>query len=124
MPVLLIGLNYPSQPLWAALPVFIFNIVIMAFPFTWLYRASMGSPLVVAVMHAALNAAGDGFASPAHLQNGNPLVVGGGGLITTALVLVIVVLRYTIVKHHGAKGHLCGDIAKYLNAIGKTCLFA
>ena len=47
LPVLLIGLNYPSQPLWAALLVFIFNIVILAFPFTWLYRASRGSPLVV-----------------------------------------------------------------------------
>jgi uncharacterized protein len=37
IPILLIGLNYPNQPLWAVLPVFTVMIVLTAFPFTWLY---------------------------------------------------------------------------------------
>jgi len=43
-----------------------------------LYIASRGSPFVTAVFHAALNAAGDTFTTPAHIPNGNPLIVGGG----------------------------------------------
>jgi len=78
LPALLIGLNYPNQPLWAALLVFALNILLLAFPFTWLYIASRGSPFVTAVFHAALNAAGDTFTTPAHIPNGNPLIVGGG----------------------------------------------
>ena|SRR5207245_7593080 len=68
-----------SEPaFWAALLVFALNILLLAFPFTWLYIASRGSPFVTAVFHAALNAAGDTFTTPAHIPNGNPLIVGGG----------------------------------------------
>lgn len=98
LPALVIGLNYPSQPLWAVLLVFALNILLLAFPFTWLYIASRGSPFVVAVMHATLNAAGDGFTTPTHIPQGNPLVVGGGGLMTSALVLIIVGVRYTVFR--------------------------
>jgi membrane protease YdiL (CAAX protease family) len=94
LPALLIGLNYPDQPLWAALLVFTLNILLLSFPFTWLYIESRGSPFVVAVTHAALNAAGDGFTTPAHIPTGNPLVVGGAGLISAALMLLMVAIRY------------------------------
>jgi CAAX protease family protein len=103
LPALLIGLNYPGQPLWAALLVFTVNILLLAFPFTWLFMASTGSPLVVAVMHASLNAAGDGFTSPTYIPHGNPLIVGGGGLMTAPLMLVIVVIRYTIFKKYAER---------------------
>jgi hypothetical protein len=98
LPAILIGLNYPGQPLWAALLVFALNIFLLAFPFTWLYIASRGSPFVTAVCHAALNAAGDTFTTPAHLPNGNPLIVGGGGLVTAGLMLAIVAVWYGILK--------------------------
>jgi hypothetical protein len=49
-------------------------------------------------MHATLNAAGDGFTTPAHIRNGNQLVVARGGLITAALMLVIIIVRYTAFK--------------------------
>lgn len=94
LPALAIGLNYPGEPLWAALLVFATNVLLLAFPFTWLYVASGGSPLVVAVLHATLDAAGDGFTTPAHIPHGRPLVVGGGGLVAATLMLVIVGIRY------------------------------
>ena len=43
MPILLIGLNYPGQPLWAVFPVFAAAVVLTAFPFNWLYVASRDS---------------------------------------------------------------------------------
>jgi hypothetical protein len=98
LPAILIGLNYPNQPLWAALVVFAVNALLLAFPFTWLYTASGGSPFVVGVLHAALNAAADSFTTPAHIPEGSPLVVGGGGLVTAALLLVIVVVVYGLFK--------------------------
>jgi membrane protease YdiL (CAAX protease family) len=90
LPILLIGLNYPGQPLWAVLPVFAATLALMTFAFTWMYVASGGSVMVVSVMHAALNAASDSFTSPRYIPNGNPLVVGAGGLVGTAMLLVIV----------------------------------
>jgi len=106
LPVLFIGLNYPGQPLWAALLTFALNILLLAFPFTWLYLASQRSPFVVVTMHATLNAAGDGFTTPAHIPNGNPLVVAGGGLITTALMLVIIIVRYAVFKDSAEAIHV------------------
>jgi hypothetical protein len=90
LPMLLIGLNYPGEPLSAVLPVFLATVALMAFPFTWLYVASGGSVLVVAVMHAALNALSDTFTSPRYIPDGNPLVVGGGGLVGAAILLAAV----------------------------------
>jgi membrane protease YdiL (CAAX protease family) len=40
LPILLIGLNYPGQFVWAVLPVFVASVALTAFPFTWLYVAS------------------------------------------------------------------------------------
>jgi uncharacterized protein len=90
LPILLIGLNYPGQPLWAVLPVFIATVALTAFPFTWLYVSSGGSVLVVAVMHAVLNALSDTFTSSRYIPDGNPLVVGGGGLVGAAILLAAV----------------------------------
>lgn len=90
LPMLLIGLNYPGQPLWAVLPVFIGTVALTAFPFTWLYVASGGGVLVVAVMHAVLNALSDTFTSSRYIPDGNPLVVGGGGLVAAVILLAMV----------------------------------
>ncbi len=98
LPAIRIGLNYPNQPLWAALAVFGLNALLLAFPFTWLYTASGCSPFVVGVMHAALNAAADTFTTPAHIPEGSPLVVGGAGLMTAALLLAVVAVVYGPLK--------------------------
>ncbi len=92
LPALIIGLNYPEQPLWAVLPVFVANVVLMAFPFTWLYVDSKGSVTVVAVMHSVLDALGDRFTSNKYLSRGNPLIVSGGGIVSAALLLAVVAI--------------------------------
>jgi uncharacterized protein len=98
LPILLIGLNYPEQSLIKVLPVFGITVLLMAFPFTWLYVESRASVIAVALMHSVLNATGDTFTSPRYLL-GNPLVVSAGGLIAAAILLMIVLvggaLRYT-----------------------------
>ena len=90
VPILLIGLNYPDQTLSTVLPVFAITVLLMGFPFTWLYVESRSSVMVVAVMHAVLNATGDTFTSSKYLQ-GNPLIVSAGGLVAGAILLVFVV---------------------------------
>jgi len=90
LPILLIGLNYPDQTLSTVLPVFVIAVVLIAFPFTWLYVESRSSVMVVAVMHAVLNATGDTFTSSKYLH-GNPLIVSAGGLVAGAILLVVVV---------------------------------
>jgi uncharacterized protein len=91
-PILLIGLNYPNQPLWMVLPVFAVTITLLAFPFTWLYVDSRQSVLVVAVMHSVLNATGDTFTSSAYIRGANPLLVSGGGLVGAAILLQVIVI--------------------------------
>jgi uncharacterized protein len=97
LPILLIGLNYPEQSLIHVLPVFGTTVLLMAFPFTWLYVDSRASVITVAVMHSVLNATGDTFTSPRYVS-GNPLIVSAGGLIAAAILFVVVmvggVMRY------------------------------
>jgi hypothetical protein len=97
VPILLIGLNYPEQSLIRVLPVFGITVLLMAFPFTWLYVDSRASVITVAVMHSLLNATRDTFTSPRYV-GGNPLIVSAGGLIAAAILFVVVlvggVLRY------------------------------
>jgi membrane protease YdiL (CAAX protease family) len=103
VPILLIGLNYPGQFVWAVLPVFVVSVALMSFPFTWLYVASGGSVLVAAVMHGALNALSDTFTSARYIPDGNPLVVGVGGLVGAAvlfgIVSVVASVRSRRIKH-------------------------
>ncbi len=91
VPILLIGLNYPEQSLIRVLPVFGITVLLMAFPFTWLYVDSRASVIAVAVMHSVLNATGDTFTSPRYVS-GNPLIVSAGGLIAAAILFVVVMV--------------------------------
>lgn len=89
LPILLIGLNYPGQPLWLGIPLFLVFVVILAFPFTWLFRASRNGVLVVSLMHTSFNAL-DPFTRTGHHPPGNPLVVSCIGIVGTLLLLCIV----------------------------------
>ena len=100
VPILLIGLNYPGQFVWAVVPVFVVSVGLMAFPFTWLYVASGGSVLVAAVMHSVLNALSDTFTSAHYIPDGNPLVVGGGGLVGAAVLLGMVAVVAAVRSRH------------------------
>jgi membrane protease YdiL (CAAX protease family) len=105
-PILLIGLNYPGQPLWAVLPVFVIGVILIAFPFTWLYVASARSVLVVAVMHSVLNAVGDTFTSARYIPGANPLIVSGGGLVGAGILLVVVG-AWTAFRHQSHQPYVC-----------------
>jgi hypothetical protein len=91
LPILLIGLNYPQQSLMHVLPVFGITVLLMAFPFTWLYVDSRASVITVTMMHSVLNATGDTFTSPRYVS-GNPLIVSAGGLIAAAILFVVVIV--------------------------------
>src|SRR3954468_20018604 len=97
LPILLIGLNYPEQSLMKVLPVFGITVLLMAFPFTWLYVDSRASVIVVALMHSVLNATGDTFTSSRYLDR-DPLIVSAEGVVAAAILFVIVLvggaLRY------------------------------
>ncbi|MGH9908042.1 MAG: amidohydrolase family protein [Pyrinomonadaceae bacterium] len=116
LPAILIGLNYPGQPAWAAILVFSLNALLLSFPFTWVYLASGSSVLIVALMHSALNAVGDTFTTNAYMPDGNPLVTGGGGLITAALMFVLVLLFYGVFKRQVAA------VAIVMSALALPCL--
>jgi CAAX protease family protein len=96
-PVLLLGLNYPGQPAWAVLPLFLMTVTLTAFLFTWMYLIADQSVMVVAVMHSVLNALTDTFTSPRYLVGADPHLAGGGGLMAIGLltILVLAVVRYS-----------------------------
>jgi uncharacterized protein len=94
LPMMVLGLNYPGQDVFVSSIVFIVFVVLMSFPFTWLFLASRGSVLVVAVFHISLDVFTDTLCSPACLPGGNQLYVSSAGITSCLLVLAIVVLRY------------------------------
>jgi membrane protease YdiL (CAAX protease family) len=95
LPILLIGLNYPDQSLITVLPVFAITVLLLSFPFTWLYLRSGSSVMAVVVMHSVLNAAGDAFTGPRYLD-GNPLIVSAGGSVGIAILFGVVTLYAAI----------------------------
>ncbi|MBN2254287.1 MAG: CPBP family intramembrane metalloprotease [Deltaproteobacteria bacterium] len=99
LPMMVMGLNYPGQDAMVSSIIFIVFVVLMSFPFTWLFLASRHSVMVVALFHIALDVFTDIFCSPACLPEGNQLFVSSAGITSSVLLLVIIVLRYTVLKH-------------------------
>lgn len=98
LPLLIGGLNYPGQNLFLVLPVFTFFVILLTFPFTWLYVASGGSVLIAAVLHSTFNIYVDTFTEAKYLPNSNPLIVDGTGLVAALFLLVIVVVAYGVFR--------------------------
>ncbi len=98
LPMMVLGMNYPGQNAIISSIVFVVFVVLMSFPFTWLYLASKGSVLVVALFHISLDVFTDTFCSPACLPGGNQLFVSSAGIISCCLLAVIIALRYTVFK--------------------------
>jgi membrane protease YdiL (CAAX protease family) len=116
VPILLIGLNYPQQSLIMVLPVFTITVVLMAFPFTWLFVDSRSSVIAVALMHSVLNATGDTFTSSRYLH-GDPLVVSAGGSIA-AVILFMIVLAYGAVRYSISRTNTSVDREPGVTAAG------
>ncbi len=98
LPFVLTGLNYPGQdPLLSAL-LFICVVVVLSFPYTWLYTASKGSALIAGVFHVTSNVVADHFTGTQFIPGGNPLLVYGYGLISGIFLLILLVVVYGVFK--------------------------
>jgi uncharacterized protein len=102
LPMMVLGLNYPGQDVPVSSVVFTVFVILMSFPFTWLYLASKGSVMVLALFHISLDVFTDTFCSPACLPEGNQLLVSSAGITSCILLSIIIVLRYTICKRRMA----------------------
>ncbi len=98
LPMMVLGMNYPGQNVIISSLIFVIFVILMSFPFTWLYLASRGSVLVVALFHIALDVFTDTFCSPACLPDGNQLFVSSAGITSCLMLFVIIFIRYTVFK--------------------------
>jgi uncharacterized protein len=98
LPVLIMGLNYPGQPIIAVLAVFFLSATLLSLLHTRFYVASGYSLVAVSLLHGSLNTFSDRLTDIDHLS-GNPLIVGGGGLIASALIAVGILIAYRLLAH-------------------------
>jgi membrane protease YdiL (CAAX protease family) len=94
LPLLLLGVTYPGQSPWLAIPLFTAIVILLSFPFTWFYRATGGSVILAALLHGSINAFGDGLSAPELVPQANPLLVGSAGLVTGLALLLLVLAVY------------------------------
>jgi uncharacterized protein len=95
LPVLIVGLNYPRQPIIAVLAVFLLSATLLSFLHTRFYVASGYSLIAVALLHGSLNTFSDRLTDPEHLS-GNPLIVSAGGVIASALLAIGIFITYRV----------------------------
>jgi membrane protease YdiL (CAAX protease family) len=95
LPMLIVGLNYPGQPIIAILAVFLLSATLLSFLHTRFYVASGYSLIAVALLHGSLNTFSDRLTDPEHLS-GNPLIVNAGGVIASALVAIGIFITYRV----------------------------
>ncbi|MFP4498887.1 MAG: CPBP family intramembrane glutamic endopeptidase [Vulcanimicrobiota bacterium] len=99
LPMMVMGLNYPGANVIVSSIIFVVFVIVASFPFTWLFRASTGSVLVVTLMHITLDVFTDVLLSPRFLPGANQLFVSGAGIISTLILTALIALRYTIFKN-------------------------
>lgn len=98
LPLLLVGLNYPGRSPLLTIPLFTLAVVCLSFPFTWFYKATAGSVVLVSLLHGSINAYGDGLSASEVVPNGNSLIVGSGGLVVVVALLILILLVYGVLK--------------------------
>src|SRR6266436_1916426 len=89
-------LSMAQEYLWLSIPIFLTEAILVAFPFTWLYRASGASILVLSLFHSSFDVWGDTFTSAAAYPGQKQLLVGDTGLICLTFLLLIVILKYFV----------------------------
>jgi CAAX protease family protein len=95
LPVLIVGLNYPEQPITAVLAVFLLSATLLSLLHTRFYVASGYSLIAVSLLHGSLNTFSDRLTDQNHLS-GNPLIVSAGGLIASALLAAGMFITYRV----------------------------
>ena len=96
LPLLIVGLSYPGQSPFIAIPLF--TLVVIALSFAWFYKTSAGSIILVSLFHGAINSYGDGLTALEMVPTGNPLITGSAGLIVLAFLLILIFLVYRVFK--------------------------
>jgi len=87
-------LSMARESLWLGVPMFLAGAILIAFPFTWLYRASGAGILVLSLFHSSFDIWGDTFTSTVAYPGQKQLLVGDTGLICLIFLLLIVILKY------------------------------
>ena len=87
-------LSMARESLWLGVPMFLAGAILIAFPFTWLYRASRAGILVLSLFHSSFDIWGDTFTSTVAYPGQKQLLVGDTGLICLIFLLLIVILKY------------------------------
>jgi membrane protease YdiL (CAAX protease family) len=95
LPLLIVGLNYPEQPITAVLAVFLLSATLLSLLHTRFYVASGYSLIAVSLLHGSLNTFSDRLTDQNHLS-GNPLIVSAGGLIASALLAAGMFITYRV----------------------------
>jgi hypothetical protein len=85
-----------QESLWLSVPLFLTEATLIAFPFSWLYRASGASIPVLSLFHTSFVVWGDIFTSPVAYPGQKQLLVGDTGLICLIFLLLIVILKYLV----------------------------
>jgi membrane protease YdiL (CAAX protease family) len=73
LPALIVGLNYPGQPIIAVLAVFLLSATLLSLLHTRFYVASSYSLIAVSLLHGSLNTYSDRLTDMEHLS-GDPLI--------------------------------------------------
>jgi membrane protease YdiL (CAAX protease family) len=89
-------LSMAQESLWVGIPIFLAEVMLIAFPFTWLYRASGASILILSLFHSSFDVWGDTFTSAVAYPGQKQLLVSDTGLICLIFLLVIVILKYSV----------------------------
>jgi uncharacterized protein len=92
LPVVGIG----KDSLWLSLPMFVALATLIAFPFTWFYRASGAGILVLSLFHSSYDIWGDTFTSRVAYPGQKQLWIGDTGAICGMFLLIIVLLKYLV----------------------------
>ncbi|MBI4675746.1 MAG: CPBP family intramembrane metalloprotease [Chloroflexi bacterium] len=98
LPLFAMGVSFPGQNPWLSIPLFVVCTIFVSFPFTWFFRATGGSVVLVSLLHGSINSYGDGLTAEAVVPGANPLIVSASGLTTLVALMVITFLVYAVFK--------------------------
>jgi len=101
-PLLIAGLNYPGVNPWVAIAMFVPTTVLMSLLFTRLYVVAGGAVLVATLLHASLNAFGDGLGTHKRFVTHHTLLTSPGGAIAIGIFALITVTVYALRARHGS----------------------
>jgi hypothetical protein len=91
LPLLLVGWVLAGQSPLIVVPLYVVNLIFLAFPYTWLYIASGRSVAVVSLLHGSVDAYGNGLTGSVVFGSGaNALIASLFGPVVLGLITLVV----------------------------------